>query len=69
MFSIADANIIARFHPRRHCLLFVGLHRYVFKPIWNYVAMHMALEDPKGKRKLVMASFNCEQVREVPWWH
>lgn len=25
--------------------------------------MQMAEEDPRGKRKLVLAKFNCEQVR------
>lgn len=31
-------------------------------PLWEDVAMQMAEEDPRGKRKLVLAKFNCEQV-------
>ncbi|CAM9602653.1 unnamed protein product, partial [Hapterophycus canaliculatus] len=32
-----------------------------FMPLWEDVALQMAEEDPKGKRKLVMAKFDCEQ--------
>lgn len=32
-------------------------------PLWEDVAMQLAEEDPKGKRKLVMGKFDCEQVR------
>lgn len=31
-------------------------------PLWEDVSMQMAEEDPKGKRKLVMGKFDCEQV-------
>lgn len=31
-------------------------------PMWQDVAMQLAEEDPKGKRKLVMGKFDCEQV-------
>lgn len=29
--------------------------------------MNMAEEDPKGKRKLIMGKFNCEQVQNISW--
>eukprot|EP00752_Nemacystus_decipiens_P005134 g4658.t1 len=32
-----------------------------FMPLWEDVSMQMAEEDPKGKRKLVMGKFDCEQ--------
>ncbi|CAN0163634.1 unnamed protein product [Scytosiphon promiscuus] len=32
-----------------------------FMPLWEDVALQMAHEDPKGKRKLVMGKFDCEQ--------
>ncbi|CAM9247463.1 unnamed protein product [Pylaiella littoralis] len=35
--------------------------REVFLPMWEDVSMHIAEEDPKGKRKLVMGKFDCEQ--------
>lgn len=31
-------------------------------PLWEEVSMQMSEEDPKGKRKLVMGKFDCEQV-------
>ncbi|CAM9186390.1 unnamed protein product [Ectocarpus sp. 6 AP-2014] len=33
----------------------------LFMPLWEDVSMQMAEEDPRGKRKLVLAKFNCEQ--------
>lgn len=32
-------------------------------PLWEDVSMQLAEEDPRGKRKLVMGKFDCEQVR------
>eukprot|EP00903_Cladosiphon_okamuranus_P008695 g8331.t1 len=32
-----------------------------FMPLWEDVSMQLAEEDPKGKRKLVMGKFDCEQ--------
>lgn len=40
-------------------------HRESFMPMWQEVAMRLAEEDPRRKKKLVMAKFDCEQVR--PW--
>ncbi|CAN0477297.1 unnamed protein product, partial [Ectocarpus sp. 8 AP-2014] len=39
----------------------VGACRELFMPLWEDVSMQMAEEDPRGKRKLVLAKFNCEQ--------
>lgn len=40
-----------------------GTHREAFMPMWQNVAMQLAEEDPRRKKKLVMAKFDCEQVR------
>lgn len=37
--------------------------RQVYLPIWKIVARALALDDPKGKKKLVLATFNCQEVR------
>lgn len=39
-----------------------GCRRKDFMPLWEDVSMQMKEEDPKGKRKLVMGKFDCEQV-------
>lgn len=43
----------------------VFVSRDAFLPLWQDVAMQLAENDPKGKKKLVMGKFNCEQVGYV----